>query len=312
MRAVVWAFEKFFISFFRFFHQQEILERRGDNMGSGSSKEKATLSSQLDELNQKYKAAVQTIILRENQINEKEKDLEAAKREAAETQGLKERVSELEQQISSLREEKQREVSRLQDELSRELSGQLRVAESLTQERNLARKEVGQLKEKLSTVEGGHSDAIKKLEEAGRTLTAEADTKRRELEKELQAKGEELSETKAEFDALKEEKGRLEESERAAGEELTAVKAKASEGEKERERLSGQLEDVTNKLAESEKARDELTQGSRTVNDELAAAKASADGEVKKQKDLAEQLASTCVSPSPRFYSEDTLNANRF
>ena len=261
-------------------------------MGSGSSKEKAALNAQLDELNQKYKAAVQTIALRENQITEKEKELEAAKREAAETQGLKERVAELEKQITSLREEKQREVGRLQDELSRELSGQLRVAESLTQERNLARKEVTQLREKLSKIEGGHADAIKKLEDAGKASTAESDLKRGELEKELQTKAEELTRTKAEFDVLKDEKVGLEESGKATGEELTAVKGKLAEGEKEQELLNGQLAEIRARLEESEKAREELTQGSRTVNDELAAAKAARDGEVKKQEDLAEQLAS--------------------
>lgn len=67
-------------------------------MGSGSSKEKAALHTQLEELGQKYKAAVQAISLREDQISAKEKELEAARREVAETQGLRERVSELEKQ----------------------------------------------------------------------------------------------------------------------------------------------------------------------------------------------------------------------
>lgn len=262
-------------------------------MGSGSSKEKNALSAQLDELNQKYKAAVQTIILRENQVKDKESELEVVRREAAETQGLREKVEELEKAIETLKEEKKAEVGRLQDELSRELSGQLRVAESLTQERNLARKELAGLREKLAGVEGGHADALKEVEEKGRVAGVEAEEKRSALEVELKIKVEELSKSKAEFEALREEKGRLEESERAAGEELTAVKAKAGEGEKEVERLSEELQHTKTKLEESEKAREELTQGSRTVNDELAAAKAAADGEVKKQKDLAEQLSNS-------------------
>lgn len=260
-------------------------------MGSGSSKEKAALSAQLDELNSKYKAAVQTIILRENQITEKEKELETAKQAGAETQSLRDRVAELEKQVEDLREEKQREVGRLQDELSKELSGQLRVAESLTQERNLARKEVAQLREKLSGIEGGHADAIKKLEDQGRAVSAEWDGRRGELEGELKGKVEELEGLRAELEGLKAEKGRLEESEKGVGLELAEVKGKIAEGEKEREGLGKELEAVKGQLGESEKAREELTQGSRTVNDELAAAKERADGEARKQKDLEQQLA---------------------
>lgn len=262
-----------------------------DTMGAGSSKEKAALNSQLDELNQKYKAAVQTIALRENQINEKEKELEAAKREAADAQGLKTRVEELEQQITTLREDKEREVGRLQDELSKELSGQLRVAESLTQERNLARKEAGQLREKLAGVEGEHAEAMKKLEDAGKTSSEEAEKAKAELEKQLQGKVEELQSAKAELDSLKIDKAQLEESARTAGEGLTAAKGKVAEGDKERDDLNKQLEDLRKKLEGSEKAREELTRGSRSVNDELTAARTAAEGEAKKQKELQEQLS---------------------
>lgn len=261
-------------------------------MGVGSSKEKAALSSQLEELNEKYKAALQTIALRENQISEKEKELESAKREAADAQGLKTRVEELEQQILTLKEEKDREVGRLQDELSKELSGQLRVAESLTQERNLARKEVGQLKEKLADMEGKHGEAVKKLEDAGKTSSEEAEKAKVELEKDLKAKVEELQSVKAELEGLKIDNGQLEESAKTSGEELTAAKGKIAAGDKEKEGLNKQLDDLRKKLEESEKSREQLTQGSRSVNDELAAARTAAEGETKKQKELQEQLSS--------------------
>lgn len=254
------------------------------------------MNSQLN-MNFRYKAAVQTIILRENKINDKDKELAAAKTEAAETGTLKQKVKDLESQLSHMREERDKEISRLQGELSRELQGQLRVAESLTQERNLARREVAQLKEKLKAIDGTHADAIKKLEDTARSTTAESNLKHGELQKQLQATGDELAKFKTDLTALQEEKRKLEESSNSTNEKLSSVNAKFTEGETKQARLKEELDNTQKKLTESEKAREQLHQGSRTVNEELAAARSAADEESKKQRDLADQLANTYVSP---------------
>ena len=91
--------------------------------------------------------AFKKIVIGEEEIVRRDREHAASKidldNSTNEVETLNQRISDLEAQRATLEQEKRDEVGRLKAELAKELDGQVRIAESLTQERNRERQKVG-------------------------------------------------------------------------------------------------------------------------------------------------------------------------
>ncbi|SMQ55602.1 unnamed protein product [Zymoseptoria tritici ST99CH_3D7] len=182
-------------------------------MGNASSKQKVALREQLEALDKQCKITTELKAAIEAELAGTSKTLEDRDKDL---QNLRDEIKELTQANATVRQDKLNAISNLQNELSRELQGQLRVAESLTQERNRARKQAAELEAEL-----------KEKDESSRLAVTEAKTLREKLEESVSSHEAELQKMKDELAALQESnKTQVEELERKAQDEMAAVQQK--------------------------------------------------------------------------------------
>ena len=108
----------------------------------------------------------------------------------------------------------------------------MRVSESLTQERNRARKEVERLKETLASIESGHGAIIKELAEARAAASADWEKQRAQLEEAIKSKDTDLGVANDNCTKLKDQAQRLNEENTMLKQQTSANEIKIAEAER--------------------------------------------------------------------------------
>lgn len=162
-------------------------------MGNSSSKEKAALRQQVDALDKKYKVAAELKIAIEDELAGKKKEINTTTQTAEQ---LRLQVQGLEEKNAALQLDHTNTVSRLQNELSRELQGQLRVAESLTQERNRARQRLEQLENSIHNMGQSGAQESQELKQKAQDAQAEVEQVRAQMQQSTQSLETELEKVK--------------------------------------------------------------------------------------------------------------------
>ena len=279
-------------------------------MGSSKSKvAKAELNEKLDVAEKKHASAAKTIVVREE-------ELERCKQEAAsatsENESLKRKTDDLEARYEALQKQRTAEVEGLKKELAHELEGQVRIHESLTQERNRERRRVEQLEKKMQETDAAHAaelkaavtaqdDKIRTLEHANGSASQEAEAQLKQLQAAAEADKQTLDAAKKQALQLEERVQTLEAQTNAANDKVAAAEVAQSNSDKAHIELSDQLNEAKSALATSQSARSEWEEKHNDLFTRLTSTTSSQDSRLsslhsdlstsqQKQKDLNKQV----------------------
>ena len=279
-------------------------------MGSSKSKvAKAELNEKLDLVEKKHASAVKTIVVREE-------ELERCKQEAAtatsESESLRKKTDDLGAKYDALQRQRAIEVEGLKKELANELEGQVRIHESLTQERNRERKRVEQLEVQIKEVENGRAEQLKaavfaqhdKIE----ALEAEAESARNDAEEQRKqmldiraASKKDLEDARVQAAQLQERVQQLDSEAAAANEQFAAAESSRSTSEEQHKSLSSQLTTLQSRLDSSESARLDWEEKHSALSSQLSTFTSTQDSKLQslhydlstsqqKQRDLNKQV----------------------
>ncbi|SMY29292.1 unnamed protein product [Zymoseptoria tritici ST99CH_1A5] len=248
-------------------------------MGNASSKQKVALREQLEALDKQCKITTELKAAIEAELAGTSKTLEDRDKDL---RNLRDEIKELTQANATVRQDKLNAISNLQNELSRELQGQLRVAESLTQERNRARKQAAELEAEL-----------KEKDEASRSAVTEAKTLREQLEQSVSSHEAELQKMNDELAALRESnKTQVEELEQKAKDDMAAVQQKHTTAAAEEK--SKTQKDIA-ELVQSSKL---LRTRNVELEEELATTKSALETSEKERTSLTDRVISLAKANS--------------
>lgn len=272
-------------------------------MGNSKSKAvKAELNENLDQAEKKHASAAKTVVVREEELERCKKE---AATSTAEAETLRKKADDLEAKYDASERVRAVEVESLKKELARELEGQVRIHESLTEERNRERRRVEQLEAKIKEAEKIHGDAIsasglahdekiKALLQASENARQEAEAKQTQLQRALDAGAKDLETVVARTTELEGKALALEEEALETTRKISAAETARSEIERKHSALTSELTSTRSALDSSELSRrDWETKYNTTLNplnSELDSLHTDLSTSQQKQKDLNKQV----------------------
>nr|POE47146.1 hypothetical protein CFP56_00478 [Quercus suber] len=261
-------------------------------MGNSASKERAAFQEKYLTLDKNYNAVVEKSSTQEKDLVNVRKELDNSKRESRrENDGLRLQLSELEGKFGTLQQDRIQQTEALKSELMRELQGQLRVAESLTMERNRARKEVERLKEEVQQLNTSNHDGVAKYEQENTDLKAQIERQRAVFQETLGQKEKAMSEKDNAHLALEAKAKEHEESAVTNSQELMALRSSKAQQEEEHAILSEQFFALQNKLDHSETRAQQFEQKSKDLSAKLEQSSAEIVEKEQRLTTLNEQFA---------------------